>query len=161
MRAKDAKSEYRRKLPHIQVQGKTIYVTFSTYKRWVLPESARDLVLKNCLHDNGTKLCMHGLVVMPDHVHMVFTPLEDSLGRPFGLSEILNSIKGASAHSINKSLNRKGRVWQDESFDHVLRSDESTREKVEYICQNPVRKKLVDDVNEYPWIWREWVEGEK
>ena len=33
----------------------------------------------------------------------------------------MNGIKGASAHSINKALGRKGSVWQDESFDHILR----------------------------------------
>jgi hypothetical protein len=29
-----------------------------------------------------------------------------------------------------------------ESFDHVLRSEESLKEKVEYIRQNPVRREL-------------------
>lgn len=41
--------------------------TFSTHHRWILPESVRDVVLKHCLHDYGTKLWIHGLVVMPDH----------------------------------------------------------------------------------------------
>jgi len=96
---------------------------------------------------------------MPDHVHMVFTPLRDEDGCTYDLSEIMQGIKGASARSINKALGRKGQVWQDESFDHVLRSDESVRAKVEYICQNPVRKGLVEEENDYPWLWREWVEG--
>jgi REP element-mobilizing transposase RayT len=96
---------------------------------------------------------------MPDHVHMVFTPLRDEDGCTYGLSEIMQGIKGASVRSINKTLGRKGQVWQDESFDHVLRSDESVRAKVEYICQNPIRKGLVEEENDYPWLWREWVEG--
>ncbi len=96
---------------------------------------------------------------MPDHVHMIFTPLNDDTGAPFGLAEIMNGIKGASAHSINKALNRRGRVWQDESFDHILRSDESACNKAQYICENPVRKGLVGEVDSYPWLWREWVEG--
>jgi len=96
---------------------------------------------------------------MPDHVHLIFTPLKDDQGNLFGLAEIMNGIKGASAHSINKTLQRKGRVWQKESFDHVLRSDEKIREKVDYICQNPVRRGLVESVDDYPWRWREWVEG--
>jgi hypothetical protein len=72
----------------------------------------------------------------------------------------MSGIKGASAHSVNKVLLRRGRVWQDESFDHVLRSDEKVREKVEYICQNPVRKGLVAHEGDYPWLWREWQEGQ-
>ena len=97
---------------------------------------------------------------MPDHVHMIFTPLKDEEGKPFGLAEIMNGIKGASAHSINKALNRRGPVWQYESFDHVLRSDEKIGGTVDYICHNPVRKMLVDNMDDYPWLWREWIEGE-
>ena len=96
---------------------------------------------------------------MPDHVHPVFTPLSDDAGNPFSLAEILSGIKGASAHSINKALGRKGHVWQDESFDHVLRADEHVRTVVEYLCQNPVRAGLVESEDKYPWLWREWVEG--
>ena len=96
---------------------------------------------------------------MPDHVHLILSPLLDTTENVFGLAEIMNGIKGASAHGINKALARKGHVWQDESFDHVLRSDESLRERVEYICQNPVRKRLVERVDDYPWLWREWIEG--
>ena len=161
MRAKPAKSEYRRNLPHIQVEGKPIFVTFATRKRWVLPGSLRDIVLRHCLHDHRIKLYMHGIVVMPDHVHMVFTPLTDSLGNVFGLAEIMNGIKGSLAHSINKELKRKGHVWEKEYFDRILRKEESVTEKVEYICMNPVRKGIVKSPDEYPWLWREWVEGKK
>jgi REP element-mobilizing transposase RayT len=158
--AKPAKGEYRRDLPHLQVEARPLFVTFTTYRRWILPEVARNLVIKHCLHDQGIKLQVHGMVVMPDHVHIIFTPLDDALGNPFGLAEIMHAIKGTSAHSINRALNRRGHVWQREFFDHVLRSDEKIREKVEYICDNPVRKGLVKTADDYPWLWREWVEGE-
>jgi len=157
--AKPAKAEYRRHLPHLQVEDKPLFVTFATHKRLVLPLSIRQVVLRHCLHEHGAKLQVHGIVVMPDHVHIIFTPLQDDEGNPFGLAETMSGIKGASAHSVNKALNRRGRVWQDESFDHVLRSDESTYSKVLYICENPVRKGLVSTEDEYPWLWREWVEG--
>ena len=90
---------------------------------------------------------------------MIFSPLKDGLGNHFSLAEIMNGIKGAAAHSINKILGRKGRVWQSESFDHVLRSDESIHNKVQYICENPVRHGLVQSIDDYPWLWREWLEG--
>jgi len=160
-KAKPAKFEYRRFLPHLQAEGKPLFVTFTTYKRWQLPETVRSMVLKHCLHDDGVKLLIHGVVVMPDHVHMIFTPLNDEDRNPFGLAEIMNGIKGASAHSVNKTLGRRGPVWQDESFDHILRSDEQVASKVDYICENPVRKGLVNNENDYPWLWREWAEGEE
>jgi hypothetical protein len=72
--AKPAKNEYRRNLPHLQAEDKPVYLTFCTYKRWRLPTSVRSLIIRHCLHDHGTKLQVHGLVVMPDHVHMIFSP---------------------------------------------------------------------------------------
>jgi REP element-mobilizing transposase RayT len=127
MLAKPAKGEYRRKLPHIQVETKPVFVTFCTCRRWEIPESLRGLVLQHCLHDHKLKLQVHGVAVMPDHVHLVFTPLTDGEGNTFSLAEILGAIKGASAHRINQALNRRGKVWQTESFDHILRSEEKNQ----------------------------------
>ena len=102
--AKPARAEYRRHLPHLQMEDKPLFVTFATHKRWVLPASIRQVVLRHCLYDHGVKLQVHGIVVMPDHVHMIFTPLQDDEGNPFSLAEIMSGIKGASAHSVNKPL---------------------------------------------------------
>jgi REP element-mobilizing transposase RayT len=92
---------------------------------------------------------------MPDHVHMILTPLVDERNNPlFSLTEITRAIKSASAHIINRQLGRQGHVWQEESFDHVLRSSENLDAKVIYILQNPVRKRLVNDWREYRWTWQ-------
>jgi hypothetical protein len=92
---------------------------------------------------------------MPDHVHMLLTPMRDATGWPYALPAILKIIKGVSARSVNKLLGSSGPVWQDESFDHVLRSGESFAEKLEYIRQNPLRASLVSRAEEYPWLWVE------
>jgi len=91
---------------------------------------------------------------MPDHVHLLLSPLSDSQGRPYALSEILKGIKGTSAIAVNKALGRKGKVWQSESFDHILRSEESLADKGDYLLNNPVRKGLAANPEEYPWLWR-------
>src|SRR5438067_4701783 len=134
------KYKYRRNLPHLEKNDRAHFVTFVTDDRWVLPEPAREIVLQSCLHDHGKKLLVHVVIIMPDHVHMIFEPLRDAEGYVFTLTEILNPIKGASAHAINKLLGRSGRVWQDESFDHVLRSNEQLAAKIEYVRANPVRR---------------------
>ena len=74
------KYNYRRTLPHYQKDNRAIFATFAAHHRWHLPEAAREIVVEACLHTNGTKCTMHGLVVMPDHVHLVFTPLADNDG---------------------------------------------------------------------------------
>lgn len=158
--AKKTKQAYRRNLPHFNPMDRSVFVTFCTQNRWVLPEHVRQPVLNHCLHDHGTKLQMHAAIVMPDHVHLLFTPRKDSAGAPFGLAEILHGIKGASAHTVNRMLDHRGHVWQDESLDHVLRKDEDVVEKAHYICQNPIRRGMARSVDEYPWIWRDWVDLE-
>jgi putative transposase len=146
------KYEYRRRLPHYQSDYKALFVTFNTYCRWTLPESARAIVFEACLYANQKRFILHGLVVMPDHVHLVLTPFADENGT-FSLAEIMQGIKGASAHRINQLLGRRGYVWQQESFDGVLRREESIGDKVDHMLGNPVRAGLVNLPWEYPWLW--------
>src|SRR5260370_21952238 len=69
------KYQYRRNLPHLEKPDRVHFITFDTHQRWELPPLARDLVMKHCLHDNGSKMRLLIAVVMPDHVHLVFIPL--------------------------------------------------------------------------------------
>jgi REP element-mobilizing transposase RayT len=144
--------EYRRHLPHFQGDCAAIFATFSTHHRWILPAAARSIALEACLWGHGKHFSLHGAVVMPDHVHLVLTPLRDDDG-PFSVADIMQGIKSSSAHEINRALSRAGQVWQHESFDHVLRQEEGIAAKVEYVIQNPVRKGLARMPSEYRWLW--------
>jgi putative transposase len=145
--------EYRRRLPHFQPDFKIIFITFCTYLRWTLPADARTIVVDTCVAGNGLKFDLFGLVVMPDHVHLALVPFCGSEG-PIPMAEIMQAIKGTSAQRINKLLNRRGRVWQEESFDRALRTEEQVQEKLFYMLENPVRAGLVSNPLGYPWIWR-------
>jgi putative transposase len=46
-----------------------------------------------------------------------------------------------------------GIEWQRDFFEHRLRSDESWREKANYILANPVRKGLVTEVSRWPYVF--------
>ena len=130
-------------------------MTFCTDRRWVLPESVRAIVLECCLHHDGERFDLRVAVVMPDHVHMIFTPLANQRAlETYSLAKIMDSVKGFSAHKINKKLGRKGRVWQPESFDHVVRSSESLDAKIAYLLENPVRAGLAEEWADYPWLWK-------
>ena len=146
---------YRRQLPHLQCDFKQHFVTFCTDHRWILPEPVRSLVLQSCLHDNGKKFDLRVAVVMPDHVHIIFTPMiHYEAMEVCSPAEIMDAIKGASAHRINKALGRKGTVWQAESFDHVLRSSENLDAKIQYVLENPVRRGLAKAWQDYPRLWK-------
>ena len=146
---------YRRNLPHVQRDFKPHFITFVTKFRWTLPEWARDIVLSCCCHGHRKQYELYVAVVMPDHVHMILTPLIDERrGQICSLIEIMRGIKGAAGRRINQRMGGHGAVWQEESFDHVLRCSEGLDAKVEYVLQNPVRKGLVDDWRQYRWAWR-------
>ena len=146
---------YRRNLPHLQRDATPHFITFVTKFRWALPPLARDIVLSSCRHDHRTRYELHVAVVMPDHAHMILTPLlDEARGEFFSLVEIMQTVKSSSAHLINRALVRRGRVWQEESFDRVVRASEKLDAKVQYVLQNPVRRGLVQDGEEYPWVWR-------
>jgi len=147
---------YRRNLPHLQKDFTPHFITFVTKFRWVMPPCARDIALSCCCHDHRKKYELYVAVVMPDHVHLILTPLvDDQRSSVFSLVEIMRAIKGASGRAINQQLRRSGAVWQEESFDHVLRSSEGLDAKVEYVLRNPVRKGLVRDWHQYGWAQRE------
>jgi REP element-mobilizing transposase RayT len=150
----DRKYSYRRTLPHILKDNRPVFVTFATYQRRELPATARELVFQCCLREHGTTIDLHAAVVMPNHVHLIFTPLRNVEGSLYSLPQVLRLIKGRSAHLINKIFDRRGPVWQEEFFDHVLRGNESLAEKVDYICQNPARAGLVRGEMGYRWLWR-------
>ena len=113
--------EYRRRLPHYQKDNRPLFVTFRTMPGVKLSPEARTLALQHCLHDNGKTIHLQAAVIMVDHAHLLFTALRDAEGWTFALPDILRAIKGASARSINKLSGRIGPLWQDESFDHVLK----------------------------------------
>ncbi len=91
---------------------------------------------------------------MPDHVHPLLTPMvNEHKQEVYSLAELIGAIKGASSHAINRKLERSGNVWQEESFDHVLRRSEALDEKVVYMLENPVRAGIVSSAREYAWLW--------
>jgi REP element-mobilizing transposase RayT len=147
------KYRYRRRLPHLQRADCTLFVTFRSHGPGTLPPLARDLVLDHFFRENGKRVNLHAVVVMPNHVHLLITPLRNLDGWPYPLVDILQCLKSTTAHLINKLLHLNGPVWQDESLDHILRSEESLKEKIEYIRQNPVRRGLVRRPEDYRWLW--------
>jgi len=98
---------------------------------------------------------MIALVVMPDHVHLIFVPQQASDGTSYALPEIVKSIKSFSAHQINKLLGRRGPVWDEEFFDHAIRNPEALAGKIEYVLFNPVQNKLATRPSQYRWAWAE------
>lgn len=150
---KQRKYKYRRTLPHLQQEQKAIFASFNTHDRIELAPELRDIVLECCLFQHDKMYWLYAAVVMPEHVHLLFRPQRDETGSIYSLLEIMQNLKSVSAHKINKAVKRTGRVWEAESFDHILRSSEDVGERVQYIRENPVRRRLVEWSGDYRWLW--------
>jgi len=111
-------------------------------------------VKETLLFWNGKKLENYAFCVMPNHVHWVFRVFEkDENGKQVYLQDIMNSVKRFSANQINKVENRKGAVWQTESFDTTIRDEKHLHYAIEYTLNNPVAAGLVKSREEWPGNW--------
>ncbi|MFO1487177.1 MAG: primosomal protein N' [Verrucomicrobiota bacterium] len=143
-------------MPHFEIPGKTYHVTWRTRGNLKLSPEACQKTLDACVHWHGRKMRCYLACVMPDHVHLLIQPLpvQKSVSTEVhSLSEILHSIKSFSAHESNRVMNRIGPLWQDESYDRMIRSESDLHEKWNYIWNNPRDARLVGPTEEYPFLW--------
>jgi REP element-mobilizing transposase RayT len=87
--------------------------------------------------------------IMPNHIHLVFTLLEENRG----ISKIMKSIKGVSAREYNKHMGKSGIVWQDESYDHIVRNEKELFNIIRYVINNPVKANFVTTWQNWEWTY--------
>jgi putative transposase len=88
---------------------------------------------------------LHAWVVMPNHVHVIFQPRA-------GMASIMRWLKGRTSRVANQVLARTGKpFWQDESFDHWVRSPQELQDLIHYVENNPVKAGLVEAKEQWPW----------
>jgi REP element-mobilizing transposase RayT len=99
----------------------------------------------------GDQRNRHGFLLrafafMPDHAHFVVVPHVSS-----NVSGTMRIIKGSIARRVNEHLGISGPLWQEGFFDRVARTRGQLHAYIEYVHQNPVAARLVDDVSAYPY----------
>lgn len=92
-------------------------------------------------------------VVMPNHLHAVLRPLDPET---HSLESILGSWKRFISRRINYSTAKSsGNLWQQESFDRIIRDEEHLWRTIQYIGRNPELAGLPRIVCPR-WIRPEW-----
>ena len=81
---------------------------------------------------NGTRYRLHVYCIMPNHVHVL---VEASPG--YDMRVVVNGWTSFTASAVNRHLARKGRLWQSEPYDHIVRSEKEYRFQLEYVWNNP------------------------
>lgn len=88
---------------------------------------------------------LHAWVIMPNHVHVVLEPRVAMPGS-------MRWLKGRTGRMANRILGRTGMpFWQEESFDHWVRSPEELQELIDYVERNPVKAGLVEAKQQWAW----------
>ena len=104
----------------------------------LLREARHRQVVADALHHfEGQRCEMLSYVVMPNHVHALCRLLGDCR-----VEDLCRSWKVFTAQHIQRSLGRKGSLWQDESFDRIIRDKAHYQASVRYIAKNPLKAKL-------------------
>jgi putative transposase len=87
---------------------------------------------------------LHAFVVMPEHVHLLFTPAVD-----ITLERAMQFIKGGYSHAAGIEFGSKAEIWQRGFTDHRIRDAQDFESHRTYIHQNPVERRLVEKAVEY------------
>jgi putative transposase len=121
-------------------------VTTSTWERRALFRNERwaNLLIDTIYHYRDSAYLLHEFVIMPDHLHVLMTPLTS-------LEKAVQLIKGGFSYRVKKELGSNMEVWQKGFSDHRTRDASDYRVHAIYIRQNPVRKGLCGRPEEYPY----------
>jgi len=108
------------------------------YGSCVLREAKiRAIVEESFQNFEGIRYDMHSCVVMPNHVHVMF-----SLKEGTKMEKVLASWKNYTATRINGALGQEGALWQKDYFDRMIRDWDHFAKVSRYIRKNPLKAKL-------------------
>jgi putative transposase len=159
----------RKRIKHYHEPGDLHELTFSCYRQHPLLTNddwrcrlARSLD-HACVEE---RFELAAFVYMPDHVHLIVTPLE---AEP-DIDRFLARIKRPVAGEVREILERRPtpllkkltvverpgktcfRFWQEgPGFDRNLYSREAIQNALDYIHNNPVRRGLCERAVDWPW----------
>ena len=124
-----------RGLRRLQDSGESHFVTFSCYHRQPYSASAEvfDLFV-HCVEDMRRRfeLCVHGYVVMPEHVHLLL-----SEPPPTTLADAIHYLKLSFAKRLRSRYpEHPGTFWQKRYYDRNVRDYREFTVKLRYI-QSP------------------------
>ena len=145
------KHKHLRRLDQLWIDNPVYFVTTNVKGRRPLLADAQAVGVMREVWENAEGLygwCVGAYVVMPDHVHFFCAPKRTD-AEPLG--KFVGKWKEWTTKHLHRRHARTADLWQDEFFDHVLRSDESFTQKWLYVQQNPVRAGLVAKAEDWPY----------
>lgn len=134
---------------HRTAPGTSYFVTTKCWQSravFQVPENAEVLIEALFHYRDRNSYLLHEFVVMPEHLHLMLTPSPTT-----SLEKVVQFIKGGSSYRIRKARNQKMEIWQVGFHDWTLRDAADWQTMREYIHTNPVRAKLVQKPEDWPY----------
>ncbi|HEV2464609.1 MAG TPA: transposase [Acidobacteriaceae bacterium] len=125
----------------------TYFVTSQTIQRkpFFRHERWARLFEETLLHYREKSYLLHAYVIMPDHFHVLISPLEN-------LERAMQNIKGGYSFRAKRAFDWKQDIWQPGFSDHRIRDLEDLSRHLVYIENNPTRARLCKRTEEYPYL---------
>lgn len=155
--------------PRVRIEGSAYYITSNVYQHlaiFIHPSFIIPLIdsLNFYRYQHHCKLL--GYVIMPDHIHLILWPQNGTdianfmrdfkrftSGRIARQALLENRTEWIEAfEKAGQDTSRaESKVWQDCFWEEVVFTYEFLCQKLNYIHMNPVRAKLVDESQKYPY----------
>lgn len=123
----------------------TQFLTISSYLKTNILQSRRSasLLIDVILHyREQKKFELHEFVIMPNHAHILLSPL-------ITIERSVQLIKGGFSYRISREHGFSGSVWQPSYYSRRVRDTNEYQAFVTYIHMNPVRKHLVERIEDW------------
>ena len=134
---------------HRTAPGTSYFVTTRCWEGrnvFQVTDNAEILVQTICRYRDQSHYSLHEFVVMPNHLHLLLTPSPIT-----SLEKAVQLIKCGSSYTIHKERENSVRIWQEGFHDWTIRDAHDWQAKVAYIRLNPVRARLADNPEEWPF----------
>ena len=113
---------------------------FFRHERWTR-------LFLDVLESYRTAYQLHAYTVMPDHIHLLLTPVES-------LEKAVQLVKGSFAYRAKREFSWSEDIWQKGFSDHRIRDMRDWNRHIDYILMNPVRARICFHPDEYPYTFR-------
>ena len=154
--------------------GHAHYLTYSCFRRLPLltRDRVRHWVIEALEHTRAhLDVALWAYVIMPEHVHLLFFPRQET----YSVSRILTAIKWPVARAALGYLRDRNSPWIERltdrqpngrmdvrfwqrggGYDRNITKESTLHEVIQYIHGNPVRRGLVGDASEWYWSSAGW-----
>jgi putative transposase len=91
-------------------------------------------------------VAVHAWTLMPDHIHLLLTPLRDG-----ALSLCMQAVGRGYVQAFNRRHDRTGTLWEGRYRSTVLQPEPWLLRAMVWMDTHPVRSRLADQAGAHPW----------